>query len=363
MGRWKTGSFTAAIGCIATGAIIVMAQYDVITYEALGYLWPALLILLGMEMLIRLFIKSDVKNHVSGWAIVLIILLVGASGAQTLLAGGPLSSLLGNTHLVSLSSSVEITDGLKNVKISIPNGRVKIEGTDGDTLDYEGSLLLPGSTEADAKAELEKKWKVHTEGDTLILELEGQSNWLNGINIGFVSKSPYLNLSIPENLAVELDTEDGSIEAFGLHSGADLETSNGTLDIHDMAGGLTADTSNGTMSVQNIKGGAKLVSSNGAITLSNVDGAVTAKSSNGKITINSAVTGDWKASSSNGKIVFSLPAVTNAKITAETSSGSLSGNVPWDRDGDNKGTAQLGSGTYTVELSTSNGSVAVDTAE
>lgn len=37
MGRWKIGSFTAALGCIALGVIIVMAQYDMISYEVLGF--------------------------------------------------------------------------------------------------------------------------------------------------------------------------------------------------------------------------------------------------------------------------------------------------------------------------------------
>lgn len=85
MGRWKIGSFTAAIGCIVLGVIIVLAQFDVVTYDALGFIWPALLILFGLEMLLRLFIRSEVKSRVSGWAVVLIIVLVAASGAQTVL--------------------------------------------------------------------------------------------------------------------------------------------------------------------------------------------------------------------------------------------------------------------------------------
>jgi flagellar hook assembly protein FlgD len=55
--------------------------------------------------------------------------------------------------------------------------------------------------------------------------------------------------------------------------------------------------------------------------------------------------------------------VSDAKITADTSNGSLKGNISWDRDGDSNGTAILGKGTYTVDLNTSNGSVTVDTAE
>lgn len=363
MGRWKIGSFTAALGCIALGVIIVMAQYEMISYGVLGYLWPALLILFGVEMLIRLFIKSDVKNRVSGWAILLIIVLVGASSAQSVVAGGSISSLFGNTHLTALSGNVEVKDNITKLKISLPSGKVKVEGITGNSVDYEGSLLLPGKSQSEAENALEKKWKVTTEGDTLILELDTDHNWFSNISFGFNAKSPYLNVNVPSDLEVEIDTSDGSIDAGNLKSGIDVDTSNGALNIHDVVGGVEAHTSNGSLTVQNIQGGAQLASSNGAIVLDNIDGAVSAKSSNGKITINSAVTGNWKCSSSNGKIIFGLPATSDAKITADTSNGSLKGNVPWNRDGDSYGTAVLGKATYNVELNSSNGSVTVDTVE
>ncbi|WP_410513965.1 DUF4097 family beta strand repeat-containing protein [Paenibacillus sp. BR2-3] len=363
MGRWKVGSLTAAIGCIALGVIIALAQYDKVTYAALGYLWPALLIVFGVEMLGRLVFRSDVKSRVSGWAIVLILLITAASAGQSLLSGGSLSSLLGNMKLAPLSGTQEVKSDIKAVKISIPNGKVKINGVSGSSLDYEGSLLVPGSTQSEAESALEKKWKVTTEGDTLVMTLDVETNWLSSLQFGFYSESPHLNVSVPQDLAVEIDTSDGSIEALELQSGLTAETSNGTMDLHDIAGGVKAHSSNGTLTAKNIQGGVELVSSNGAITLDNIDGSLSAKSSNGKITINSAITGNWKCTSSNGKVILGLPAGTDARVTADTSNGSLNGNVPWERDGDNHGTAVLGEGTHTVDVSTSNGSVTVNVAE
>ncbi|WP_019912809.1 DUF4097 family beta strand repeat-containing protein [Paenibacillus sp. HW567] len=365
MGRWKIGSFTAALGCIALGVIIVLAQFDVITYQALNYIWPALLILFGVEMLLRLFIKSDAKTRVSGWAIVLIIVLVIASGAQSAVAGGSLSGLFGKTQLVPVNGTVDVKTEIKKVRIELPAGKVKIEGVEGSSLEYEGKLELPGSSEREATDALAQKWKVTPQGDTLIMELQGDMGWLAGIRIGFNFKDPYLNVSLPRNLEVEVHTSDGSIEAGKLQSGIEVDTSNGKLDIHDVAGGVNAHTSNGALTVQNLQGEVKLVSSNGALNLSNIDGPVTAKSSNGRITINSPITGDWDCSSSNGKIIVGVPAATDAKITADTSNGSLKGNVNWDGSGDDSshGTVVLGSGTHNVTLSSSNGSVTVDTAQ
>lgn len=363
MGRWKVGSFTAAIGCIAVGVLVVLAQYNFITYDALGYIWPALLILFGLEMLLRLFIKSDVKSRVSGWAIVLIIVLIGASGAQTVLAGGSLNSLLGNHKLVPVNGKVEVQQDIKKVRINLPQGKIKLEGVQGSTLEYAGELDVPGNTESEAANALERRWKVTTDGDTLVMELEGESNWLANIQFGFKSNSPYLNVSIPQQLAAQVETTDGSVEAGGLAAGLNVRTSNGTMDLHDISGGVTARTSNGTVNVQNVEGEVDVVSSNGAVALSNIDGALSAKSSNGKVTAQSAITGDWELKSSNGKIVLEVPAATDAKIKADTSSGSLKGNVTWDGNDDNHGTALLGKGTHEVSLSTSNGSITVETAQ
>ncbi|WP_342564780.1 DUF4097 family beta strand repeat-containing protein [Paenibacillus sp. FSL R7-0345] len=363
MGRWKIGSFSAAIGCIAVGVLIVLAQYDKVSYDTLGYIWPALLILFGLEMLVRLFIRSDVKTRVSGWAILLIIVLVLASGGQTVLAGGTLGGIFGRTQLVPLSGTVDVQSKIERVKIELPSGKVKIQGTTGNTLEYEGKLELPGSSEDEAVAAMEKKWKVSEEGDTLVLKLDLETNWLSNIHFGIYTKEPYFNISLPQNLEVEVETSDGAVEAGNLAAGLEVDTSNGTLDIHDVSGGVDAHTSNGTISVQNVQGETEVSSSNGAITLTNIDGLVSANSTNGRITVNSAVTGDWDLDSSNGKITVSLPAVTDAKIKAETSNGGLKGNVNWNRDGDNEGKAVLGDGTHEVSLSTSNGAITVDTAE
>lgn len=363
MGRWKIGSLTAAIGCIALGIIIVLVQYGEITYSALGYLWPILLIVFGLEMLGRLLIRSEVKSRVSGWAIVLIIILAAASSGQSLVSGGSLSYILGNMKLTPINGTVEVPSDIKTVKISIPNGKVTINGEAGNRLEYEGSLLVPGSSDSEAESALEKKWHVTTEGDTLILKLDEESNWLSGIQIGFNAKNPYLNVSLPQDVAVEVNTSDGSVEGYELQAGLVVKTSNGTMNLYDIAGGVKAHSSNGSLTAKNIQGEVELVSSNGSITMDNIEGSIIAKSSNGKIIVNSPVTGDWKLTSSNGKIELGLPTASNAQITADTSNGSLKGNILWERDGDNHGEAVLGAGTHTVNVSTSNGSVTINTAE
>ncbi|WP_052410112.1 DUF4097 family beta strand repeat-containing protein [Paenibacillus durus] len=363
MGRWKIGSLTAALGCIALGVIIALVQFGKLTYEALRFLWPALLILLGVEMLLRLLFRTEARARTSGWAIVLILLLGLVSAGQSLLPGGSLDTLLGKAHLSSVNGTVQIGENIKRVKISIPSGKVKVNGIQGRTLIYDGRLLAPGSSQSESERAMNDYWKVTTNGDTVVLEMTAEKSLLSGIYFGFSGNTPYLNVSLPADLAVMIGTSDGSLDVSDLDNGIEASTSNGRIEMRGIKGGVKAGTSNGSLNLQRVEGGAHITSSNGSITLENIAGQVYAKSSNGKITIQSPVTGNWECASSNGSISLKLPGATDASITADTTNGSLKGSVNWQKQSDNNGTAVLGSGNHIVKLSTTNGSVSADITE
>ncbi|BCG57957.1 DUF4097 family beta strand repeat-containing protein [Paenibacillus sp. URB8-2] len=363
MGRWKIGSLTAALGCIALGVIIALIQYGKLTYEAIGYLWPALLILLGLEMLMRLLHRSETKTRTSGGAIVLIVLLGLVSAGQSVLPGGSLDSLLGKAHLSTVNGTVQTGTNIKKVIISIPNGRVKLNGIEGSALTYEGKLLSPGSSQSESEQAMKNNWKVRTDGDTVVLEMTAEKSLFSGIYFGFSGNSPYLNVSLPAALAVKIDTSDGSLDVSDLEGGIEADTSNGRIEMRGIKGGVKASTSNGSLNLQSVEGGAHITSSNGSITLENIAGQVYAKSSNGKIVIKSPITGNWDCASSNGSISLTLPQATDATIAADTSNGSMKGSVNWQEKNGGHGSAVLGGGNHTVKLSTTNGSVTADIAE
>lgn len=363
MGRWKIGSLTAALGCIALGVILALAQVGVLTYEVLGYLWPALLIMLGLEMLLRLLGRSETKSRTSGWAIVLIVVLGCVSAGQSVLAGGTFGSLLGRSHLAAIEGEVPIKDTVKKVIISIPGGKVTVNGNDGGVLKYDGSLMALGKTKEESQQTLNKNWRATEVGDTVTLELPSESNWLSNITIGLNFSSPYLNVSLPSNLEVTIHTSDGALNVSDLQAGVKADTSNGRIEMKDIQGGVEAGSSNGAILLQQVDGGASVTSSNGAITLEDVGGKVHAKSSNGKIVIHSGISGDWDCKSSNGAVMVTVPKNSDARIIADTSNGSMKGSVDWQKEGDDHGTATIGGGTHTVKLNTSNGSVTADVEE
>lgn len=360
MARWKIGSLTAAVGCIVLGVMIALISYGYLTYDAIGYLWPCLLIALGLEMLARLFFRSERKAGVSGLAVLLILVLAGASAAQSVYAGGSLDQLLGKSRLVPVAGELQ-TEGASKVVIALPDGRVKLDGVDGEVLTYEGELKVSGEDDAAALQRLQGEWRAEVSGNEIILKLDRKSiGWLDGISFGTSGTRPYLNVKVPRGLAVELRTSNGSVEAAGLVGSTDIRTSNGRLDFRAIGGELKAHSSNGSITASGVTGKAELSSSNGSMELAEMGGELSASSSNGAIRVESAVGGDWRLETSNGKIEIDLLFPSDVSITATTSSGSLKGDVDWEKNGDHKGTARVGDDVYDLGLTTSNGSITVN---
>ncbi|MFP4976337.1 DUF4097 family beta strand repeat-containing protein [Paenibacillus sp. CN-4] len=361
MNRWKIGSLTAALGCVALGVILVAAQFGSIGYGALAYLWPILIILFGVEMLARVIFRSEGKTRISFWSILLIVLLAAGSGVQTLFSGVSIGgwSVTGwNTLAGSISGSVDVGADIKKVEIHVTDAKVTAEGTDGGKVNYDGRLRAPGaSTQEEADRITQENWKVTTEQDTVILsQNDVKEGWLSDWSIGW-SEDTYLKVTLPKQVEVEVYTSNGAVEVFNVDQSVVADTSNGKLNLRDIGGSVTAESNNGSIRLENIGGEAKVGSSNGSLTLTNIGGALQAKSSNGKIIADSAVGGNWNLRTSNGKVEMMLRDNPDVKLTAETSNGSIKGNVNWTLDGEDDGTAQLGSGKYTIEVHTTNGSV------
>ncbi|WP_310550844.1 DUF4097 family beta strand repeat-containing protein [Paenibacillus glufosinatiresistens] len=356
MGKWRTGSLTAALGCIALGVLLVLIQLGTLDDQALGYVWPALLIALGLETLFRLLFRTG-GGRTNGWAIVLIIAIGLGSAVPSVLGDGTLKEWFGKKYLSQVQGEKEIGAQIRQVRISITTGKIRLTGTENETVTYEGKLRSPGTSQSESDAALNKNWSVREEGDTLILEQKAPSKWSTLI-FGF-SKGPYLNVTLPSRLAATLSTSDGTLDVTGMENGLNADTSNGKVVIQDVRGKVHADTSNGSLVLRRIDGGVEASSSNGSITLEQLGGEVSASSSNGKIVIDSAIGGDWDCETSNGSIHLTVPQETDALIKADTSSGSLEGNADWNKkDNDStSGDVKLGGGSHTVQLSTTNGDV------
>ena len=108
----------------------------------------------------------------------------------------------------------------------------------------------------------------------------------------------------------------------------------------------------------------ELETSNGRITLSDIDGSVSAKTSNGAITFAGSLEPGSQNSlrTSNGDVEVTLVNTPGVKLDAETGNGKISSELPitiTGRSNDDQLTGDIGDGSSSLEIRTSNGDITI----
>jgi len=180
------------------------------------------------------------------------------------------------------------------------------------------------------------------------------------------------------------NTSFGSIEASGLPKGVRATTGNGRIALSDVGGDAYAKTSFGSVDIRRVNGNLTIENSNGPVTASGVKGDASAKTSFGSVTlddIGGAITVDDQngtvtvsvARSSGGcknvslKTSFApmqlrLPADANYDLTARTSFGHISSDLPVTSTGTLGGDSlngRIGNGGCPLSLTNSNGNIEI----
>ncbi|MED5020760.1 DUF4097 family beta strand repeat-containing protein [Paenibacillus chibensis] len=374
----KIGRWTTAIGLIGIGVMILLQFNHVLSFEALKYVWPVLLILLGIEVVLANIIHSDKRVRLGGGSVTILVLLLLVSAAQVIVPNW--STLFNQGYVSAVHGSAEAA-GVKRVKILVDHGKINVNGTDDAKVAYEGKFRFrEASSQDDANRLAEKKWNVSSSGDTLVLSLDDKDQTF--IHIGFTPDDEYLNVDIPKALEVEVHTKNDSITGNQLDSSFTAVTTNGSIKLGNISGIVSAATTNSSITLENVKGSvtgtttngsvrlsdiggaAQVKSTNGGLTLDRIAGEVTARTTNGSIKGTSLIGGDWTCSSTNGSVTLTIPENTSAVIQAKTTNSSIKGDIPWSEESDDKKAgATLGDGSHNVKLTTTNGSIKVNYGE
>ena len=137
--------------------------------------------------------------------------------------------------------------------------------------------------------------------------------WLGLLSGNNGSGSVSYKIEVPRNLKV------------------DVETVNGAVAVHGTGGDLRAETTNGAVDVSGIHGKIKLGSTNGAISAADTAGTVVAETTNGSIDIDLKQvdrSGDMSFETTNGHINLKVPHDIHVSLSASTTNGTVSSNLP-----------------------------------
>jgi len=231
-----------------------------------------------------------------------------------------------------------------DVEILTENGEITSSVVESDSIAVSLRLSVSGYSDADAEehlAEIDVNIDADSAAGKLSIRIYMPDDYRRSYGCD-------VTIEIPDSLFVDFETSNGRIEAEGHRNGLVLLTSNGGIEIANTAGEADLETSNGEIDVDEHDGRIEGETSNGAITADLI------------MPVND---GYCRFESSNGRIRLAVPDSTGAEVTLRTSLGSIDViglNINITSQDSNHLEGNMGSGTGTIYLKTSNGDVVLE---
>ncbi len=231
--------------------------------------------------------------------------------------------------------------GRAQVRVETNDGAVRIATGDGKQVEFR--VIYEGY-------ELNKTIHVDSrqDGDNVQVNARVTGHW--GFSWGGGRRGPRIEVRMPKNADLQIDTGDGSVETQPLSGHVKIHTGDGSVHVQAVDGSVDIDTGDGSITVEGAKGDIRLHTGDGRIEARNLDGSVDANSGDGHIKIDgrldalniktgdgsidarvepgSKLTGGWSIRTGDGSVDVVLPADLRANIDASTNDGHISLSIP-----------------------------------
>jgi len=231
--------------------------------------------------------------------------------------------------------------GRAQVRVETNDGAVRIATGEGKQVEFR--VIYEGY-------ELNKTIHVDSrqDGDSVQVNARVTGHW--GFSWGNGRRGPRIEVRMPKNADLQIDTGDGSVETQPLSGHVKIHTGDGSVHVQAVDGSVDIDTGDGSITVEGAKGDIRLHTGDGRIEARNLDGSVDANSGDGHIKIDgrldalniktgdgsidarvepgSKLTGGWSIRTGDGSVDVVLPADLRANIDASTNDGHISLSIP-----------------------------------
>jgi len=231
--------------------------------------------------------------------------------------------------------------GRAQVRVDTNDGAVRI--ATGDSKQVEFRVIYEGY-------ELNKNLHIDSrqDGDSVQLNARVTGHW--GFSWGRGHRGPRIEVRMPKNGDLQIDTGDGSVETQPISGHVKIHTGDGSVRVQAVDGNVDIDTGDGSITVEGAKGDIRLHTGDGHIEARNLDGRVDANSGDGHIKIDgrldalnvktgdgsidarvepgSKLSGGWSIRTGDGSVDLVLPADLQANIDASTNDGHISLGIP-----------------------------------
>lgn len=256
------------------------------------------------------------------------------------------TSAVGTTARAEEWTKSYTISGRAQVRVDTNDGAVRI--ATGDANQVEFRVIYDGY-------ELNKTLRIDSrqDGDSVQLNARVTGHW--GFSWGHGRRGPRIEVRMPKNADLQIDTGDGSVETQPISGHVKIHTGDGSVRVQAVDGNVDIDTGDGSITVEGAKGDIRLHTGDGHIEARNLDGRVDANSGDGHIKIDgrldalnvktgdgsidarvepgSKLTGGWSIRTGDGSVDLVLPADLQANIDASTNDGHISLGIPITMEG------------------------------
>lgn len=237
--------------------------------------------------------------------------------------------------------SVTVTLGSRPLHVvAANNGHVRVQRGSGTGATAIVCMGAGAESQREAEAILDKIEIVNRNGQ-LTVDGPEDGNW-----------SAYIILSVPNDVALDLEAENGGLVIHGVSGQFTLRTANGPISLREVSGKVDVEAQNGPISYRGHTGDVRLVAQNGPIDVRIDDATWSGRG--------------LSARTENGPMSLSTPENLRTGVEVE---GSEHSPFSWKSVGertsaswDGEHTVRLGSGPVLVRLSTVNGPVTIEGA-
>ncbi|MEO8724698.1 MAG: DUF4097 family beta strand repeat-containing protein [Acidobacteriaceae bacterium] len=207
------------------------------------------------------------------------------------------------------SKSFEVT-GKPTVRVTADDARVSIKGC--DCTQVQARVSWQGYKNENVRITPSQS------GNTVSLEVRTREQHL--VNFGWERRSVLIEVTVPKDLSLEVQTGDGSVQAAGVAGDLRFKTGDGSLDLTDLDGTLDAASGDGHIRASGRFDDLRLQTSDGHVDIDVRKG--------------SSLKDSWSVRSGDGSVRMRLPDDLHANFEARTGDGSIHTDFPVTISGD-----------------------------
>jgi hypothetical protein len=202
------------------------------------------------------------------------------------------------------------------------------------------------------------------DGDKVELIARITGHWGISLGWGHNSRKLHIEVRMPQQGDLQIDTRDGSVKASGLSGTVDLHTGDGSITVDTLKGDIRLRTGDGGIEARDLDGKVEADSGDGHIRMTGRFEALNVKTGDGSVNTQvlpgSKMATSWTLRTGDGSVDIALPADFQADINATTGDGHISLGVPVTVEGTfsrSEVRGKMNGGGQTLTIHTGDGSI------